>query len=338
MKVEIHHSPQIFESLRAEWNALLRQSASDTLFLTWEFQKTWWDHFGAGHELHVLSARDEAGRLIAIGPLYGERNEAKHYVLRFIGGTEVADYLDIFVLRGHEHEVFKEIFDALCEADDCPWNLLDLHNVPASSSLLAAFSALGEQRGFHVHSRIEDVCPVIHLPSTFEAYLESLDKKQRHEVRRKMRKAYADADVKWYIIDSHGELPVAVDNFVELQQRSKLNKGEFMTPLMANFFNALATRAHEAGWLELSFIEMNGQRAATYLNFIYNGNTLVYNSGYDPQAYAALSPGIVLLAHLIEHSILQGRKQFDFLQGNEAYKYRMGAHDTQIYHLEIQRN
>ena len=110
-----------------------------------------------------------------------------------------------------------------------------------------------------------------------------------------------------------------------------------MTEPMQRFFHALTRAAFDAGWLELSFIEVNEQRAATYMNFDYNGAILVYNSGYDPQAYAALSPGIVLLTHLIKRAIEQRRATFDFLRGNETYKYRMGAQDTDVYQVTLAR-
>jgi CelD/BcsL family acetyltransferase involved in cellulose biosynthesis len=334
VKVEIHCSSDIFDALRPEWNALLKQSASDTLFLTWEFQQTWWDHFGAGCELRVVTVRDDDGRLVGLAPLYKER-EGDQQVLRLIGGVEVADYLDIVTASERQDDVLSIIFAALCEMGD--WRVLDLRNLPTASPTRAAYAALAAQRNFQVMDRVEEVCPIIALPSTFDDYLETLDKKQRHEIRRKLRKAHTEAEIKWYMAGPEHDLTETVNHFIELHQRSKADKDDFMTPTMMNFFHALARATYDAGWLELAFIEVNGQRAATYFDFRYNMDTLCYNSGYDPQAYAAVSPGIVLLSHLIEHSIASGAKRFDFLQGNETYKYRMGAQDTQVYQLTIQR-
>jgi CelD/BcsL family acetyltransferase involved in cellulose biosynthesis len=50
-----------------------------------------------------------------------------------------------------------------------------------------------------------------------------------------------------------------------------------------------------------------------------------------------LSLGVVLTAKAIEHAIENGRSTFDFLRGNETYKYRFGAKDTEIYRLAISR-
>ncbi|MEP7199482.1 MAG: GNAT family N-acetyltransferase [Chloroflexota bacterium] len=335
MQIETFRVPDIFAVLRRDWNALLTQSASDTLFLTREFQQTWWEHCGADCELRVMTARDDTGQLVGIAPLYAARDANGRTVLRLIGGVEVADYLDLIAAREQCAVVWRAIVAALCETDD--WHALDLRNIPAASPTREAITLLAEQHRLALTAHIEEVCPIIALPTTFEAYLESLDKKQRHEIRRKVRKAYAEADIHWYCVGAEHNLTEAVENFIALHQRSQFNKDNFMTQTMRNFFHALARRCSDAGWLELAFIEVNGQCAATYFNFAYNQQTLCYNSGYDPQAYAALSPGIVLLARLIEHAIQHGRTGFDFLQGNETYKYRMGAQDTAVYQLTVAR-
>ena len=336
MRIESFNSPDAFVSLRPEWNDLLRRSASDTLFLTWEFQSTWWAHFGGGLELRLLTARGDDGALLAIAPLYVERDAADRARLRLIGGVEVADYLDFIVATGDARECISAFLTALCAAPD--WHVLDLRNIPAASATREVAAAGASASGLSFASRVEEVCPVVPLSASFEAYLESLDKKQRHEIRRKIRKAYEEAEVRWYCVDATHDLSQAVEQFVDLHQRSKAGKDEFMTPAMIAFFHALARATFDAGWLELAFIFVNGRPAATYFNFVYNGSTLCYNSGYDPLAYSALSPGIVLLSHLIEHAIVQHRTIFDFLQGNETYKYRMGAKDTQVFQLTAERS
>ena len=89
----------------------------------------------------------------------------------------------------------------------------------------------------------------------------------------------------------------------------------------------------ERGWLRLNFLTITGERAASYLNFTYNNEMLVYNSGLLPEAYGRLSPGIVLLAWNIRHAIEEGISRFDFLQGDESYKYQMGGRDEAVFNL-----
>jgi hypothetical protein len=84
-----------------------------------------------------------------------------------------------------------------------------------------------------------------------------------------------------------------------------VTKSGFMTPRMEQFFRAMAGVMLQAGWLQLAFLEVEGNRAAAYLNFVYNDQVLVYNSGLDPQKYSYLSPGVVLIARLIEKAIAE---------------------------------
>jgi CelD/BcsL family acetyltransferase involved in cellulose biosynthesis len=126
-----------------------------------------------------------------------------------------------------------------------------------------------------------------------------------------------------------------MQSFIDLHQKSTPEKDQFMDPSMQAFFFDVTQVLQEKGWLQLAFVEMEQNKAATLLNFDYGDDILVYNSGYDPAQYRNLSPGIVVTARSIEHAIALGRKKFDFLRGDEVYKYRFGAQDTQVRRLLI---
>jgi CelD/BcsL family acetyltransferase involved in cellulose biosynthesis len=129
----------------------------------------------------------------------------------------------------------------------------------------------------------------------------------------------------------------AINTFIALHRLSSRDKDAFMDDQMQGYFHALAAMLAEQGWLQLSFLEIEGQAIATYFCFEYHNEVQVYNSGYDPQAYSQLSPGWVLLARLIEDAIRQGRSRFDFLQGDEDYKHRFGGIDEAVYRTLIRR-
>ncbi|MDH7487451.1 MAG: GNAT family N-acetyltransferase [Anaerolineae bacterium] len=336
MHLTVYRDETGFTALRGEWNALLARSRFDTLFLTWEWQSTWWTYLGSGN-LWLLAWRDDLGTLVGIAPLYLETTDSGERQLTVVGCLEVSDYLDVIVAADGEPEVYAAFLDWLGSQDAPPWDVLDLCNLPASSQSHRLLPELARARGYAVTTFEEDVCPIIDLPDSWEAYLALLDKKQRHEVRRKLRRAEAAGQVSWYIVDHTRDLQAEMDDFIELHRLSQPEKDQFMEPQMQRFFHAAARVALDAGWLQLSFLEVNGEKAAAMLCFDYANNILVYNSGYDPQRYSALSPGIVLLAYCIRHAIELGRAQFDFLQGDEVYKYRFGARQTKIYRTLITR-
>jgi len=332
MKTEIHSDSAAFQRLRPEWNDLVRQNPRNRIFVTWEWQAIWWERLGEG-DLHLVTLRADDGSLVGIAPLCRVTGQTGERAFRWIGCVDVSDYLDVIVSPGHETALYNAILDSLFMPGAPAWDYLDLCNIPQDSPTHRALAELAAQRGLHTRNDIQDVCPVIPLPGSWEDYLDSLDKKQRHEIRRKMRRIEQEAQTHWYIADHADALDDAVDRFIRLHKKSNPGKEAFMTGQMVHFFKEICRALFENGWLQLAFIEVEGADAAAMLNFDYNGEILVYNSGYDPAAYAVLSPGIVLLAYCIRHAIETGRKRFDFLRGDEEYKFRFGAEKTTVHNL-----
>jgi CelD/BcsL family acetyltransferase involved in cellulose biosynthesis len=337
VSVDICAGPRAFLDLEGEWNMLLRRSMMNTIFLTWEWQGIWWDCFGEDAQLTILTVREE-GELIGLAPFYVQPSNDGPRTLCLVGGVEVSDYLDIIASTEKEEAVYTALWHFLADEHRYPWDVLDLHNVPATSPTLTVMRDLvGDTPGFQVSAAVEDVCPVLNLPSTWKEYLSLLNKKQRHEVRRKIRKARREAKVTWYYVQNETSLEAEVDDFIRLHQKSHRQKMAFMDQRMQSFFHATARAAFEQGWLKLAFLLVNDAKVASVFCFDYDDAILVYNSGYDPALHSSLSTGIVLLAYCIEDAIEKGRKAFDFLRGEEEYKYRFGGTRTEIHNLRIGR-
>jgi CelD/BcsL family acetyltransferase involved in cellulose biosynthesis len=336
MRIEFHFESGGFWALKPEWNPLLHRSRCDTLFLTWEWQSTWWKHLGEGSLLLLGFRAEDDGRLAGIAPLFLNRGDDGRSVLSLVGCRDVSDYLDLIVEAGQEEAVYQALLDYL-EGESSAWDLLDLCNIPQGSLTFVRLRELAEARGYQSLVEVEDVCPIIDLPASWDDYLMSLDKKQRHEVRRKLRKADTEADTRFVIVGPDHDLQAAMQAFIALHQESAPEKDKFMDPQMQGFFFDVAQMLQERGWLQLAFVEMNGEKAASLLNFDYGNAILVYNSGYDPAQFAQLSPGIIVTARCIEQAIALGRSKFDFLRGNEIYKYRFGGRDTEVRRLLIAR-
>ena len=334
MNLEIYRQAAAFTALAGEWNKLLQRSTSNTIFLTWQWQATWWEHLGEG-ELLLLALRGDDGSLLGLAPLYLVETAPGQRRLAVVGCVEVSDYLDIIAARGYEEAVYTALLDFLAGEEAPAWDSAVLCNLPESSPTCHLAESLAARYGFSARLKAQDVCPVINLPATWEEYLSSLDKKQRHELRRKMRRAEREAQIHWYIVGPEHDLSAEAEAFINLHQKSSAGKKGFMGERMKGFFRATMQRLAGPGWLQLSFLEINGEKAASLLCFDYRDEILVYNSGYDPQRYAHLSPGIVLLGHCIRHAIALRRARFDFLRGDEDYKFRFGAQETRIYQLTI---
>jgi CelD/BcsL family acetyltransferase involved in cellulose biosynthesis len=333
LNIVLYDTEDLFAALRDEWRDVLQDSAASRIFLSPEWQAAWWESYRPG-QLWTLVIRDDSGRCQGLAPWF-RAEQAGERIIGPIGGKDVTDYLDIIVRRGAEEAVFSALAAWLADhADD--FDLIRLHNYPQDSPALTHLPRLLVPKDFVLTIEPEEVCPIIRLPGTFQDYVNSLDQKNRHELRRKLRRAAGE--VEWYIVGAGHDLNAEIERFLRLMAASTPDKAEFLAnPQHTAFFRRMVHAMAGQGWLQLAFLTVKGEAAAAYLNFDDGQQVMIYNSGLDPTAHTHLSPGIVLLARLIEHAILCKRAVFDFLRGDEAYKYDMGGQDTQVYQIEIRK-
>jgi CelD/BcsL family acetyltransferase involved in cellulose biosynthesis len=137
-------------------------------------------------------------------------------------------------------------------------------------------------------------------------------------------------------VEDKSKLDGEIDDFLDLMAQDP-EKDKFLSDAMRSQFRAAAQVAFRAGWLQLAFLNVGNQKAAGYMNFDYDGHIWVYNSGinFDFREY---SPGWVLLGHLLKWANDNERKIFDFLRGDESYKYRFGAVDRFVVRATVSRN
>ncbi len=296
-------------------------------------------------ELWIVAFRTpDTGQLMGIAPLFRTRQtaegaDAPHWQFNIVGCVEVSDYLDLITAQGWERDVFLAL-KAWLESPDAPeWDVVDLCNLPEVSLTFRLMPEIfaGDQYGVQVFQ--EDVAPSIHLPSRYDDYLmDQVEKKQRHEIRRKQRRAEREAEVGFYMVGPNDDLDTEVDTFIRLQMLSDPEKADFMTTEMKRFFRAVAHKMLKSGHLRLLFLTLDGAKAATLYAFEYNQRLLLYNSGYDPEEHASLSPGWVLLAYAIQYAVAIGCDQFDFMQGDEEYKFRFGARSHAVMRVMVSRS
>jgi CelD/BcsL family acetyltransferase involved in cellulose biosynthesis len=126
----------------------------------------------------------------------------------------------------------------------------------------------------------------------------------------------------------------AMSAFLRLHRASRTGKARFMDEQMERFFRGALRALVAAGWARLWFLESAGQPVASFLCVEYGPSVGLYNSGFDP-AHARLAPGIVLLGHLIRDAIERSVPVFDFLRGEEPYKYAFGPTPRDLLRLRV---
>jgi CelD/BcsL family acetyltransferase involved in cellulose biosynthesis len=180
----------------------------------------------------------------------------------------------------------------------------------------------------------EEVSPYIPLPADWEGYLATLDKKDRHELRRKRRRLETAGG--WTVREATpATLAADLEVFFDLHAKSSKAKADFLTAEKEDFFRHICADMQRAGWLSLRTLVFQERPAAAALAFVYDRKLLAYNSGYEPE-FAGLSVGLVMMSELIRSAIEDGLSEVDFLRGNEKYKYDLGARDIPLTHLLVE--
>ncbi len=318
---------EAFDAVRAEWLALLSPPRARDVFRRPPWQEVWLEVFDHATGARFLTVRD-AGRLIGLASLLDEGER-----VTFLGDHNICDYMDFVWARGQEEGVVAAIVEGLLaegRREIALWGLRDGSPTPLLLTRLA------NERGWVATLQDEATCPQLDLPPTWDAYLESLSGKNRHELRRKMRRFETTVgEMQMRVLCSPDEVAAGMDDFLRLMTL-KSDKAQFMTPTMERFFRRIGPALAEEGLAGLYVFELGGEPVASVFCFEDAQETLLYNSGFDPR-YSHVAVGLLSKASVLRHAIEDGRRRLDFLRGDEPYKYDLGARDNQVYRCLIKK-
>lgn len=313
----------------AEWDSVLFASDRPSPFLSRQFLVPWARAFAAGRRVRV-GRWESGGRARGLVFLCRRADSAGW---EFMGGEEVADSLDAAVVKGAEAAFWDAFLRSSRElVAEGP---LSFPNLVAGAPALAALPPLCGALGYALSVEETDRSPFVPLPASYESYVDSLGKKERHELRRKVRRAgEALPGASFRVVGTREELARDFPAFIALHRGSHAGKRDFMDDRMAGFFREAAEGLLEAGWLRLAFLSAGSEDIAAAFQLAWRGSLLLYNSGFDPGRREA-SPGFVLIARCIEDAIRLGMKEYDFLRGRERYKYDLGGRDRIVFRAVV---
>lgn len=324
-----------FSKLNAAWNDVLHHSSQNNIFLTHEWLASWWESFGANGRLHILLFYDKSlndHSLIGIFPGFIRKSGLLLPLnkLCFLGSEVVtSDFLDMIVVRGKEDAVY----DAFKEYLKQPWpfhimELTDINiNSPFADVLLNEFQSAWTATTWPVNK----LCPCIALPNNPETYFSELGTKVSKNFRY-YRKRLEAQGMQMEVISTQEELLQATEDFISLHNRRRTQKGDagvFASDTQRTFYRTVFERFLDAGWLDLVFLKIGPKRIAAVCQFDYGGKIYYYQTGYDI-AWDKSSVGFVLNGLMIERAIILGKRSFEFLRGDEPYKYRFGVTGTTV--------
>ncbi len=314
-----------FDSLTSYWLQSESLLMWDCIFVLPPWLEVWWHDFGSEAELYLGVIR-KGTTIVGIAPLVLRETEAS-----FIGSTDLCDYLDFVIVPGKEVDFFNILLDDLRGRGI---RRLNLRPLKPNSSVLTHLVGIARNRNYDVSRKVEDVSLELDLPPTWQAYLNTLTQKQRHEVNRKLRRLEEAGDVNYRVVEDSDSLLDSMDLFLRLFRESREDKAIFLTNRIESFFRSLVKATAQSGLLRFGILELNASPVAVVMYFDYNNSVFLYNNGYDPK-HSFLSVGLISKVLCLKDSLERGRSKFDFLKGAEEYKYRLGGKKITLYRCEI---
>jgi CelD/BcsL family acetyltransferase involved in cellulose biosynthesis len=317
---------ETLESVFAHWQRAGSFLTWNCLFVLPVWLKPWWKNFGRSGALYLLSIRHE-GRIIGIAPLQRSGD-----TVRLIGDENVCDNLDFIVAADKSAEFYRLLLNYL-KHDGV--KRLELVPVRPDSSVMTQLLPTAEKTGCRISNKSHDILFELDLPGSWDDYLAILSGKERHEIRRKLRRLSEAGQISYRLVKDASALKKEMEAFLELFRSYRSDKAEFMKDRMVSFFKELAESLKEARILKLFFLELDKKPIAATMCFNYHSTMYLYNNGYDKR-FGSLSVGLLSKVLSIKESIQCGQKTYDFLKGAEAYKKRLGGHPIQLYRCLIE--
>lgn len=291
-------------------------------FQTDWYQKVFVKHFSNSSNILSLKIYDD-DRYIGYGIFEVIENSVLFLSMKTVfGGEEVTDYGDIVVdvaYKEKNNEIWQAILDHLRKMNI---NQVKLDYIREDSLTFEIFKNQATEK---------TVAPYIALPVTWDEYLESLDRVDRKELKRKMRR-----------LDTVSHSYVCLDKiagadfeeFVRLHRLSSSIKKQFMSQDMKDFFWDLIAVPKQGWKINVCFLRINEANTAALLTFENESTVFGYNSGYDP-THNYYSVGLLLHAFKIKQAIESKKKIYDFMRGNERYKFDLGAKPLRLYQCTV---
>jgi CelD/BcsL family acetyltransferase involved in cellulose biosynthesis len=316
---------ETFDSIHACWRDPKLPLEWDCLFVLPGWLKVWWDQFAADQVAHLCAVRNK-GELIGIAPLMIEGKTA-----RLMGDPEVCDFVDVITVPGRGRAFFQNLIPYIQKQGA---TRLDIGAVRADSVVFTDLVEVAKDLGYETICDPADVTMVLDLPTSWDDYLNQLTGKERHEIRRKLRRLNEAAQVSFRVVKDPDGVAKEIGTFLALFKLNRWDKLVFMSDQRTAFFRELALAMAAARILRLYFLDLDDVPAAAAMCFDYRSTIYLYNNGYDMR-YKSLSVGLLCAVFTIKESIQKGKARYDFLKGPEPYKRRFGGKPVQLYRCQV---
>lgn len=343
IRIESIQDTESFLSLEKQWSDLLEKIRNDNIFLTFEWMSTWWKYFGDGRNLFILLAKKRNGNLCGIAPLFLEKGLLlglfKPNKLKVIGSGD-SDYLDFIFGENKGTAVLAAMLLFLSKTQI--WDVLSLRDFSEESAFLKHYQMLNQRTKFKIMMKQRTIAPYLVIDTSWEDYLKSLSKSHRWNVKYYTRRLQKNFKVEFRVWEDKDDLSAVIERLAEMNRKRfhMLNtQSAFDNKIFVNFQKDIAAKFLKKEWLYLCCLLVDDQIAAINYGFRYSSKIFSYLTAFDGDwDFSKYSLGTVLWGLCVRDAIERGMKEFDFMRGNHAYKYKWtNTHRTNML-VEIFQN
>jgi CelD/BcsL family acetyltransferase involved in cellulose biosynthesis len=335
---------QTMKASKDVWNRLAASMPVPSIFCTWEWIYTWWEHFGKSYD-PVLLFVYKGSELKAILPLAAQMTVSRNgwkagRILSYCSSAELyPDHLDIISSEQDADHCIDAIVHYLSQKK-IPWDACHLDQLVEGGSLTEWCRKRQMLEDLHLHSTMEraSVANYITLKGTFEDFVNSFDKKQRYNLRSRKKKLEEQGF--HYKTSDSSPINESLNTLFELHRKRAQQKGiksTFCEKAIFEFHKSLIHRIDKNGWVSLRFIGNEKEIIAASYNFVYEGRVFSYQKGMDAK-WERYGPGKAIVYDAIQESFFNGLKEYNFLQGGEEYKSDWTNENRNLFTLTIYNN
>ncbi len=304
------------------WNKFEETCTNKSPYDLMIWKKIWLDHFSENYNFEYVF---NTNFFLPI--------KFRDFEGSIIGDKDIVDYNNI-LYKDNDTADFEDLLNKIFKFDI---KKLFFYSISENSPTFQFLTNKNLLKSFDIKFQEEDVSPYLSLPNSWEDYLTSLPKKKRHELKRKIRRIEQNADFTTGDLNSIDQKEEIINEFFRLHKISSSEKNTFMTTKMEKFFTDLIIKMLSEDSLLYSYLKIENKTVACSISFRYANVRFLYNSGFDP-SYNNFSSGLLNHAFAIKRSIEDKIEVFDFMRGNERYKYDLGAVDKMLYTFQIEKN
>ncbi len=337
INLKLIDSEKDFRKIEADWDKLLIESGSDSVFLTWGWAYYWWKNFAPELKIFIILVYEQES-LVGIAPFYLDniRNLLiKYKVLRIFGDQYfISRKLGFICKEGMEHNFFSAVWDYL-SINKKYWDYSYIFGLQTDSVFLKEFQLLADKKLVFYNEEKESYSWVD--LTNWNIYLSRLSSRMRTKIRSLLKLFDNENEkIEFIISSSTEELDSQIDSFVNLHQtRWNRNKkaGLFAIKGSRKFFSDVAVYLLKNRRLSFFHLKYNNKYAAHQYCLIFNNVVYLINEAYDCD-FKVFEAGNMLRAKVFNYLSIRGIN-YDFLNHFSEHKAKWGAKKCRQLVMEI---